>query len=81
MSLLILYPVETGIAVVTPNEACGLTVEEIAEKDVPAGVPYVFMQSEDLPDPTFRVAWECDFSSPDGIGVGAKDWYAARGIA
>jgi ribosomal protein S12 len=38
---------------------CGLTIEEIAVKDVPAGVPYKIVDVSDIPeDRTFRDAWE-----------------------
>ena len=44
----ILYPFVTGLAVVSPCD-CGLTVAEIAQKDVPAGVPYRIVEDADLP--------------------------------
>ena len=54
----------------TPCE-CGLTVETIAKKDVPPGVPYLIINESDLPaDPAFLEAWEADFSSPHGHGIG-----------
>lgn len=31
---------EGGVAIVVPAPDCGLTIEEIAVKDVPAGVKY-----------------------------------------
>ena len=40
-----------------PN--CGLTIEQIAEKDVPTGVAYQIVDVADIPsDRTFRNAWE-----------------------
>ena len=37
---------------------CGLTIEEIAAKDVPAGVPYKIVDVSEIPeDRTFRGAW------------------------
>ena len=48
-----------GVAVIVPAPDCGLTVEEIAEKDVPAGKPYKIVDVVDIPsDRTFRDAWE-----------------------
>jgi hypothetical protein len=38
---------------------CGLTIEEIAAKDVPEGKPYKIVDVADIPsDRTFRDAWE-----------------------
>lgn len=57
-----------GISVLTPNLSCGLTVEQIARKDIPAGVPYKIITTDDLPDRATREAWTADFSEPDGYG-------------
>jgi hypothetical protein len=47
-----------GVSIIVPAD-CGLTVEEIAAKDVPAGKPYKIVNVEDVPsDRTFRDAWE-----------------------
>jgi hypothetical protein len=74
----ILYPTATGIAVIIPTGE--LPIEEVAAKDVPAGVPFVFATVEDdIPaDRDFRDAWEADFSNPDGYGIGADAWFAAH---
>lgn len=69
MDKIIAYPNAGGVAIVIPAPDCGLTLEQIAMKDVPQGVPYKFLFRSDIPlDRTFRNAWECDFSSPDGYG-------------
>lgn len=67
----ILYPrKDGGVCVVTPVMNSQLTIDEIAAKDVPTGVPYVIVESETVPkDRYFRDAWEADFSSPDGYGA------------
>ena len=54
----IIYPTdEGGLAVIVPAD-CGLTIEEIAAKDVPAGKPYQIVDVADIPtDRTFRDAW------------------------
>ena len=50
---------EGGVAVIIPAAECGLTIEEIAAKDVPAGKPYKIVDVADIPsDRTFRNAWE-----------------------
>lgn len=48
-----------GISVIIPAPECGLTIEEIAAKDVPANTPYKIVDVSDIPeDRTFRNAWE-----------------------
>jgi hypothetical protein len=56
----IIYPTdEGGVAVIVPAPECGLTIEEIAAKDVPAGKPFKIVDAADIPtDRTFRGAWE-----------------------
>lgn len=60
MNQRIIYPTdEGGVAVIIPAPECGLTIEEIATKDVPAGKPYKIVNVGDIPtDRTFRGAWE-----------------------
>jgi hypothetical protein len=55
----IIYPTDDGgVAVIVPAAECGLTIEEIAVKDVPAGKPYKIVDVADIPtDRTFRDAW------------------------
>ena len=50
---------EGGVAVIVPAPECGLTIEQIAAKDVPTGKPYKIVDVSDIPsDRTFRNAWE-----------------------
>lgn len=50
---------EGGVSIIVPAPECGLTIEEIAAKDVPAGKPYKIVDVADIPtDRTFRNAWE-----------------------
>jgi hypothetical protein len=67
----IVYQAEDGsAAIITPAADCGLTIYQIALKDVPAGVPYKIVDTGTLPtDRTFRAAWEVEISTPDGIGA------------
>ena len=54
---------EGGLAVIIPSEEALVkhTIQEIAEKDVPAGKPYKIVSADDIPsDRTFRSAWEVD---------------------
>jgi hypothetical protein len=70
MNQRIIYPTDDGgVAVIVPAPECGLTIEQIAAKDVSAGKPYRIVSTDDIPsDRTFRAAWEADFSQPDGYG-------------
>lgn len=56
----IIYPTdEGGVAIIIPAPECGLTIEEIAAKDVPEGKPFKIVNVSDIPtDRTFRNAWE-----------------------
>ena len=60
MNQRIIYPTdEGGVAIIVPAPECGLTIEEIATKDVPAGKPFKIIDTADVPsDRTFRNAWE-----------------------
>ena len=69
MNKRIIYPQETGIAVITPTGE--LSLEETALKDVPSGVKYKIIDVSDLPqERNFRNAWEFDFTTDfDGVGA------------
>jgi hypothetical protein len=55
-----------GVSILIPAIECGLTIEEIAAKDVPAGKPYKVVDVSDIPtDRTFRDAWE--FSEAESV--------------
>lgn len=60
MTQRIIYPTdEGGVAVIIPADECGLTIGQIASKDVPAGKPYKIVDASEIPsDRTFRNAWE-----------------------
>jgi hypothetical protein len=55
----IVYKNDDGtISIIVPAE-CGLTIEEIADKDVPAGKEHWIVDASEIPsDRTFRNAWE-----------------------
>lgn len=76
----IIYPNDDGgVVVLIPAPECGLTIEEIAAKDVSAGKPFKIVDATDIPaDRTFRNAWEADLSEPDGFGIGAEAWFAKQ---
>lgn len=54
----IVYTNDDGtISIIIPAE-CGLTIEEIAAKDVPSGKEYHIVDKSEIPsDRTFRNAW------------------------
>lgn len=81
MTQRIIYQTEDGgVAIIVPAFECGLTIEEIAQKDVPAGFPYAIVDTNSIPsDRTFRSAWEVEQSNlSDGIGIGQDAWFAIK---
>ena len=71
MPKVIIYKEDDGqLAVVSPNPDCGLTIEEIAQKDVPKGKPYRIIDASELPtDNRQRNAWTVDDADlTDGVG-------------
>ena len=81
MTQSIIYPnEETGsICLCRPAPECELPIDEIARKDVPAGVPYKIILDSDIPtDFMFFDAWQADFTNPDGYGIGHDAWYAEQ---
>ena len=81
MMQVIIYPrKDGGVCVIRPVLSCGLSIEEIAKKDTPAGRPYRIIDSGDLPrDRSTRMDWKFDFSDPDGHGAeyGMPAWQGA----
>ena len=77
----IIYPkANGGLYIVFPTGE--MPFEEVCKKDVPAGTPYLIVSDRDIPaDYTFFEAWEADFSNPDGYGIGADAWFAAKAAA
>ena len=55
----IIFPNDDGgVSVIIPSDNCGLSVEDIARKDVPAGKAYQIVDVTDVPsDRSFRNAW------------------------
>lgn len=61
----IIYPTDDGgVAIIVPAD-CNLTIEQIAQKDVPAGKPYKIVDVSEIPsDRLFRDAWSYAESTP-----------------
>lgn len=62
MKVLIKNP-DGSVGIMHPVLDCGLTLEQIIAKDVPAGLPYEVVEDSAIPtDRTFRNAWKHDLS-------------------
>ena len=61
---------EGGVAVIIPCD-CGLTIEQIAAKDVPTGKAYKIVDVADIPtDRQWRNEWTVDEADlTDGVGA------------
>jgi hypothetical protein len=75
----IIYPTDDGgVAILIPTPECLAehTIEEIADKDVPAGKAYKIVDVADVPsDRTFRSAWEVDEATlTDGVGADSNEF-------
>ena len=67
----IIYQNDTGgVAVLIPAD-CGLTIEQIAVKDVPTGKAYKIVDVSDVPtDREWRNEWTVDEADlTDGVGA------------
>jgi hypothetical protein len=66
----IIYQNDTGgVSIIVPCD-CGLTIEEIAAKDVPTGKPYKIVDMSDIPtDRQWRDEWTVEETDlTDGVG-------------
>ena len=59
MNQRIIYQTDDGgVAVIVPAAECGLTIEQIAAKDVPAGKEFKIVDVSEIPsERLFRGAW------------------------
>lgn len=80
MNVLIVYPNTQGnLTFLYPAADAGISITEIARKDVPAGVPYLLVPDDLVPrDHTFFDAFEADFSTPNGYGIGPAAWFIEK---
>jgi hypothetical protein len=60
-----------GVSIVIPTPDCGLTIEQIALKDVPTGKPFKIVDATDIPsDRSQRNSWVVDSADlTDGVGA------------
>jgi hypothetical protein len=81
MTQRIIYSTDSGVSIIipTPEALQTLTIDDIAKKDVPAGVAYKIVDTASIPeDRTFRGAWEANITAPDGVGLGYDAWFALQ---
>ena len=72
MNQRIVYQNNDGsLSIITPAPECGLTIEQIALKDVPFGKPFKIINASDLPaDRASRNAWIVNVVDlTDGVGA------------
>ena len=78
MKRIIYKNVDGSVSVIVPSADVlkQHTVTQVAAKDVPAGLAYKIVDSEDIPnDRTFRHAWEIEESElTDGVGNTSNKW-------
>lgn len=67
------------VSVLSPSPQCGLTLEQIVEKDIPEGQPHLLVDRDELPEGglTFHEAWRADYTAQ----VLTVDIVVARQIA
>lgn len=60
-----------GVSVIIPSPYIPMTIEQIALKDVPFGLPFKIVDTTSIPaDRTLRNAWDIDESELiDGVGA------------
>lgn len=60
-----------GVSVIIPWLGSGLTIEQIASKDVPTGLPYKIVDASEIPtDRSARALWDIDEAElTDGVGA------------
>lgn len=79
MNVVIFRNSDGSVGLLVPCD-CGLTVEQIAQKDVPHNQPFLLVDAAQIPDAP-QEAWEADFSNPNGIGMGPQRYFIAQAEA
>jgi hypothetical protein len=76
-----LYPQASGeIAIIFLQD--GDDFDAVCKRITPYNTPYLIVDDSDLPeDWSTSAAWECDFSSPSGIGMGPQRYFIAQAAA
>lgn len=63
MKVIVFVNDDNKISIISPSLDCGLTIEEIAEKDVPDSRPYLILDESELPDRADRDRWVIEGNS------------------
>jgi len=78
MKRIIYKNLDNTIAIIVPSEEAlaKYTYKQIAEKDVPAGLEYVIVNTDVIPtDRTFRECWELEPNTIfDGVGSESNEF-------
>jgi hypothetical protein len=76
-----LYPEANGeIAIIFLKD--GDDFDSVCQRCTPYNTPYLIVEDSDLPeDWSTSAAWDADFSTPDGIGMGPQRWLIAQAQA
>ena len=75
----IIYQTEEGLSIITPTGE--IDINEVARKDVPAGVDYWIVEDNQIStDRTFRNAWKLidSIRTADGLGIGSDAWFVEQ---
>ena len=69
-----------GVLIPTPEVLTLYTIEEVARKDVPSGLPYKIVDVSEIPtDRTYRGQWELeDDTIFDGVGGDSNEFEVAK---
>ena len=67
-----------GIGVIIVIPSGDISTEEVARKDVPAGLPYFITTHDQLPEYWSQESCEVNWSNPDGYGIGHDAWISEQ---
>ena len=78
MKRIVFKNLDNTIAIIVPSEEAlaKYTYKQLAEKDVPAGLEYVIVNTDVVPtDRTFRECWELEPNTKfDGVGSESNEF-------
>lgn len=64
---------EGGVSIIIPAPSTGLSIDQVAKKDVPAGKEYWIVDASEIPsDRSFRNAWMLDDTLGNAHGIGGQ---------
>jgi hypothetical protein len=81
MAKAIIYAKQDGSLVFVNPVLSEISAYECGRRETPHGIRFLIVDTDDYPqDYEFMSAWEADFSSPSGLGVGQEQWYAEAAL-